>query len=80
MNAYTILPINCSHSHLLATMIPLFCISPIWCLMLSLMTLRSISYKLGSKNVLNTQSDRLVAAEPVTMYEELEENCEACKL
>ena len=40
----------------------------------------SLIDKVGSKNILNTQSDRLVAAEPVTMYEELEENCEACKL
>ena len=38
----------------------------------------SLIDKVGSKNVLNTQSDRLVAAEPVTMYEE--DDCEACKL
>ena len=40
----------------------------------------SLIDKVGSKNVLNTQSDRLVAAQPVTIYEELEEDCEACKL
>jgi ribonucleoside-diphosphate reductase alpha chain len=39
----------------------------------------SLIDKVGSKNVLNTQSDRLVAAEPVTIYED-EENCEACVL
>ena len=33
----------------------------------------SLIDKVGSKNLLNTQSDRLVAAEPVTIYEE--ENC-----
>ena len=47
--------------------------------------LKSIYYslidKVGSKNVLNTQSDRLVAAQPVTLYEELEDDdCLACKL
>jgi ribonucleoside-diphosphate reductase alpha chain len=41
----------------------------------------SLIDKVGSKNVLNTQSDRLVAAQPVTVYEELEDaDCEACKL
>ena len=40
----------------------------------------SLIDKVGSKNILNTQSDRLVAAEPVTIYSEDEENCEACKL
>ena len=44
--------------------------------------LKSIYYslidKVGSKNVLNTQSDRLVAAEPVTIYED--DDCESCKL
>ena len=44
--------------------------------------LKSIYYslidKVGSKNILNTQSDRLVAAQPVTIYED--EDCEACKL
>ena len=44
--------------------------------------LKSIYYslidKVGSKNVLNTQSDRLVVAAPVTLYEE--EPCEACTL
>ena len=38
----------------------------------------SLIDKVGSKNILNTQSDRLVTAEPVTIYEE--EDCEACKL
>ena len=45
--------------------------------------LKSIYYslidKVGSKNILNTQSDRLVAAAPVTIYSE-DEDCEACKL
>jgi ribonucleoside-diphosphate reductase alpha chain len=41
----------------------------------------SLIDKVGSKNVLNTQSDRLVTAQPVTIYEELEdEDCLACKL
>jgi ribonucleoside-diphosphate reductase alpha chain len=41
----------------------------------------SLIDKVGSKNVLNTQSDRLVATQPVTVYEELEDDqCEACKL
>ena len=41
----------------------------------------SLIDKVGSKNVLNTQSDRLVATQPVTIYEELEDaDCEACKL
>ena len=40
----------------------------------------SLIDKVGSKNVLNTQSDRLVAAQPVTVYEELDDDCEACKL
>jgi len=39
----------------------------------------SLIDKVGSKNVLNTQSDRLVAIEPVTIYGE-DEDCEACKL
>jgi ribonucleoside-diphosphate reductase alpha chain len=34
----------------------------------------SLIDKVGSKNILNTQSDRLVAAEPVTIYSEDEEN------
>jgi len=38
----------------------------------------SLIDKVGSKNVLATQSDRLVAAEPVTIYDD--EDCEACKL
>ena len=46
--------------------------------------LKSIYYslidKVGSKNVLNTQSDRLVAAEPVTIYEDDDGDCLACKL
>jgi ribonucleoside-diphosphate reductase alpha chain len=39
----------------------------------------SLIDKVGSKHILNTQSDRLVSTEPVTIYED-EENCEACKL
>jgi ribonucleoside-diphosphate reductase alpha chain len=38
----------------------------------------SLIDKVGSKNVLNTQSSSLVAVEPVTIYED--EDCEACKL
>ena len=40
----------------------------------------SLINKVGSKNVLNTQSDRLLTTQPVTIYEELEDDCEACKL
>ena len=41
----------------------------------------SLINKVGSKNVLNTQSDRTLTAEPVTVYDELEdEDCLACKL
>ena len=40
----------------------------------------SLIDKVGAKNVLNTQSDRLITAEPVTVYEELDDDCEACKL
>jgi ribonucleoside-diphosphate reductase alpha chain len=39
----------------------------------------SLIDKVGSKNILNTQSDRLVAMEPVIIYSE-DEDCEACKL
>ena len=39
----------------------------------------SLIDKIGSKNVLTTQTDRLVSVEPVTIYED-DENCEACKL
>jgi ribonucleoside-diphosphate reductase alpha chain len=39
----------------------------------------SLIDKVGSKNVLTTQTDRLVSVEPVTIYED-DENCEACKL
>jgi hypothetical protein len=39
----------------------------------------SLIDKVGSKNVLMTQSDRLVALEPVTIYSD-DEDCEACKL
>jgi len=39
----------------------------------------SLIDKVGSKNILMTQSDRLVAMEPVTIYSE-DEDCEACKL
>jgi ribonucleoside-diphosphate reductase alpha chain len=38
----------------------------------------SLINKVGSKNVLNTQTDRLISVEPVTVYDE--ENCEACVL
>jgi len=41
----------------------------------------SLLDKVGSKNVLTTQSDRLLTSEPVTVYEELDDDqCEACKL
>jgi len=41
----------------------------------------SLINKVGAKTSLNTQSDRLVPAEPVTVYAELEDDsCEACKL
>ena len=40
----------------------------------------SLINKVGSKNVLNTQSDRLLTSDPVTVYEELDDDCEACKL
>jgi ribonucleoside-diphosphate reductase alpha chain len=39
----------------------------------------SLIDKVGSKNILMTQSDRLVAMEPVIIYSE-DEDCEACKL
>jgi ribonucleoside-diphosphate reductase alpha chain len=39
----------------------------------------SLVDKIGSKNVLTTQPDRLVSVEPVTIYED-EEDCLACKL
>ena len=39
----------------------------------------SLIDKVGSKNVLNTQSDRLITAQPVTVYED-DEDCLACKL
>jgi len=39
----------------------------------------SLINKVGSKNVLNTQTDRLISVEPVTVYDD-EENCEACVL
>ena len=38
----------------------------------------SLIDKVGSKNVLMTQSDRLVALEPVTIY--TDDDCESCKL
>ena len=40
----------------------------------------SLIDKVGSKNVLMTQSDRLVALEPVTIYSDDDEDCLACKL
>jgi ribonucleoside-diphosphate reductase alpha chain len=39
----------------------------------------SLIDKVGSKNVLNTQTDTLVSIESVIIYED-DENCEACKL
>jgi len=39
----------------------------------------SLIDKVGSKNVLMTQSDRLVALEPVTIYSD-DDDCESCKL
>ena len=39
----------------------------------------SLIDKVGSKNILTTQSDRLLTAEPVTVYED-DSDCEACKL
>ena len=39
----------------------------------------SLVDKIGSKSILNTQTDRLVSAEPVTIYED-DTDCEACKL
>jgi ribonucleoside-diphosphate reductase alpha chain len=38
----------------------------------------SLIDKVGSKNILNTQSERLLAIEPITIYSE--DDCEACKL
>jgi ribonucleoside-diphosphate reductase alpha chain len=40
----------------------------------------SLLDKTGSKNVLTTQTDSLTSSEPITIYQELEEDCEACKL
>jgi len=39
----------------------------------------SLIDKVGSKNILNTQSERLLAVEPITIYSD-EDDCEACKL
>ena len=39
----------------------------------------SLINKVGSKNVLNTQTDSLVSIEPVTIYED-DEDCLSCKL
>ena len=39
----------------------------------------SLIDKVGSKHILNTQSDRLVSTEPVTIYED-EDDCLSCKL
>ena len=39
----------------------------------------SLIDKVGSKNILNTQSDRLISVEPVTIYSN-DDDCEACKL
>jgi ribonucleoside-diphosphate reductase alpha chain len=40
----------------------------------------SLVDKIGSKNVLTTQTDRLVSVEPVTIYEDDDSDCAACKL
>ena len=41
----------------------------------------SLIDKVGSKNILTTQTDRLLTSDPVTVYNELvEDDCEACKL
>ena len=42
----------------------------------------SLIDKVGSKNILTTQSDRLLTSDPVTVYNELveDEDCLACKL
>ena len=41
----------------------------------------SLIDKVGSKNILTTQSDRLLTSDPVTVYNELvEDDCESCKL
>lgn len=40
----------------------------------------SLIDKVGAKNVLNTQSEQLVVAPSVSVYNEEEEDCEACKL
>ena len=39
----------------------------------------SLIDKVGAKNVLDTQSDRLVLSQPVTVYDD-DDSCEACKL
>jgi len=39
----------------------------------------SLINKTGAKNILNTQTDRLITVEPVTVYDD-EEDCLACKL
>jgi hypothetical protein len=39
----------------------------------------SLIDKVGSKNILTTQSDRLINTEPVTIYSD-DEDCVACKL
>jgi len=40
----------------------------------------SLIDKVGAKNVLNTQTSSKLDLEPVTIYQELEDDCEACKL
>jgi ribonucleoside-diphosphate reductase alpha chain len=41
----------------------------------------SLLDKTGSKNILTTQTDRLASSEPITIYQELDDDqCEACKL
>ena len=40
----------------------------------------SLIDKVGAKNVLNTQSEQLVVASSVSVYNEEDDSCEACKL
>jgi ribonucleoside-diphosphate reductase alpha chain len=40
----------------------------------------SLINKVGSKTMINSQSDRLTVSEPVTIYDDAEDDCSACKL
>ena len=40
----------------------------------------SLLDKVGAKHILTTQSNSLVAAQPITVYEDDDSDCEACKL